>query len=65
MSIVIGQKFSHPPEVFLSEILYVELPKNLVICFKGTLVSLLLQSFTKYLRLTLVFMWNSALMGKV
>ena len=36
--------FSHPPKVFLSETLYFELPKNLVICFKRTLVSLLLDT---------------------
>ena len=36
--------FSHPPKVFLSETLYFELPKNLVICFKRTLASLLLDT---------------------
>ena len=40
MSVFIRQNFSHPPNVFLSETLYDELPKNLVICFKGTLASL-------------------------
>ena len=35
------KNFSHPPKSFLSETLYFELPKNLVICFKGTLASLL------------------------
>ena len=44
MSIFIRQNFCHPPKVFLSETLYVELPKNLVICFKGTLASLLLDT---------------------
>ena len=38
------KKFSYPPKVFLSETLYFELPKNLVICFKGTLASLLLDT---------------------
>ena len=37
MSIFIRQDFSHPPKVFLSETFYGELPKNLVIYFKGTL----------------------------
>ena len=40
MSVFIRQNFYHPPNVFLSETLYDELPKNLVICFKGTLASL-------------------------
>ena len=31
-------------QVFLSETLYFELPQNLVICFKGTLASLLLDT---------------------
>ena len=44
MSIFIRQKFCHPPKVFLSETLYVESPKNLVICFKATLASLLLDT---------------------
>ena len=43
-SIFIRQKFSHPAKVFLNETLYAELPKNLTICFKGTLVSLLLDT---------------------
>ena len=38
------KNFSHPPKSFLSETLYFELPKNLVICFKGTLASLLLDT---------------------
>ena len=42
MSIFIRQNFSRLPNVFLSETFYVELPKKLVICFKGTLASLLL-----------------------
>ena len=42
MSIFIRKNFSYPPKVFLSETLYFQLPKNLVICFKGTLASLLL-----------------------
>ena len=44
MSIFIRKKFSYPPKVFLSEALYFELPKNLVICFKETLASLLLHT---------------------
>ena len=44
MSILIRKNFSYPPKVFLSETLYFELPKNLVICFKGTLASLLLDT---------------------
>ena len=42
MSIITRKNFSYSPKVFLSETLYFELPKNLVICFKGTLASLLL-----------------------
>ena len=42
MSIFIRQNVSRLPNVFLSETFYVELPKKLVICFKGTLASLLL-----------------------
>ena len=44
MSIFIRKNFSYPPKVFLSETLYFELLKNLVICFKGTLASLLLDT---------------------
>ena len=44
MSIITRKNFSYPPKVFLSETLYFELPKNLVICFKGTLASLLLDT---------------------
>ena len=44
VSIFKRQNFSHPPKVFLSETLYAELPKNLLICFKGTIASLLLDS---------------------
>ena len=44
MSIFIRKNLSYPPMVFLSETLYFELPKNLVICFKGTLASLLLDT---------------------
>ena len=44
MSIFIRQDFSHPPKVFLSATFYGELPKNLVICFKGTLALLLLDT---------------------
>ena len=44
MSIFIMQHFPHPPKVFLSETVYGELPKNLVICFKGTLALLLLDT---------------------
>ena len=36
------KKLPLPTQVFLSETLYFELPKNLVIGFKGTLASLLL-----------------------
>ena len=36
MSIFIRKNFSYPSKVFLSGTLYSELPKNLVICFKGT-----------------------------
>ena len=46
ISVSTGQNFSHTPNVFLSETLYGELPKNLVICFKETLASLL-QNSTK------------------
>ena len=41
MSVFIRQNFYHPPKFFLSETLCGELPKNLVICFKGTLASFL------------------------
>ena len=44
MSIFIRKNFSYPPKVFLSETLCFELLKNLVICFKGTLASLLLDT---------------------
>ena len=44
VSIFMGKNFSHPCKIFLSETLYFELPKNLVICFKGTLASLLLDT---------------------
>ena len=44
MSIFIRKNFSHPPKVFLSETLYFELAKNLVICFMRTLASLLLDT---------------------
>ena len=44
MSMLIRKNFSYPLKVFLSETLYFELPKNLVICFKGTLASLLLDT---------------------
>ena len=44
MSILVRQNFSHPTNIFLSETLYDELSKNLVICFKGTLASLLLDT---------------------
>ena len=40
MPIFIRQNVSHPPKIFLSETPCVELPKNLFICFKGTLASL-------------------------
>ena len=35
----IGKMFSYPNKVFLSENLYFELPKNVVICFTWTLAS--------------------------
>ena len=44
LSIFIRKKFSYPPKVFLSETLYFELPKNLVICFKGILAPLSLDT---------------------
>ena len=44
MSIFRRKNFSYPPKIFLSETLYFELPKNLVICFKGTLTSLFLDT---------------------
>ena len=44
MSSFIGKNISHPLKIFLSETLYVELPKNLAIFFKGTLASLLLDT---------------------
>ena len=39
VSIFIRQNFSLLPKAFLSETLYDELRKNMVICFKGNLVS--------------------------
>ena len=39
VSIFIRQNFSHPPKDFLSQTLYVELRKNMAICFKGNLAS--------------------------
>ena len=42
MPIFIRRNVSHPPKIFLSETSCVELPKNLFICLKGTLESLLL-----------------------
>ena len=36
------KNFLYPPKLFLSETLNFELPKNLLICYKGTLASLLL-----------------------
>ena len=47
MSVFIRQSFSHPEKLFLSETLCIELPKNVVDCFKGVLVSLLLET-TKF-----------------
>ena len=44
MSVFIRKNFSYAPKVFLSETLYFELLKNLVICFKTTLASLLLDT---------------------
>ena len=44
MSIFIRKNLSYPPKIFLSETLYFELPQNLVICFKGILASLLLDT---------------------
>ena len=44
MTIYIRQNFSPTTKIFLSETFFVELPKNLVICFKGTLASLLLDT---------------------
>ena len=44
MSNFVRQNFSHPPKFFLSETLFVELPKKLVICFEGTLASLLIDA---------------------
>ena len=44
MPIFIRKNFSYQPKIFLSETLYFELPKNLVICFKGTLASLLIDT---------------------
>ena len=46
-SMFIRKNSSYPTKVFLSKTYYwiiVELPKNLVICFKGTLASLLLDT---------------------
>ena len=42
----VRKNISYPPKAFLSNTLYSELPKNLVICFKGTLASFL-QDTTK------------------
>ena len=39
-----GKNFLYPPKFFLSETLNFELPKNLLICYKGTLASLLLDA---------------------
>ena len=44
MSVFIRRNFSHQSRFFLSETLYFELSKNLVICFKRTLTSLLLDT---------------------
>ena len=44
MSNFVRQNFSHPPKFFLSETLFVELHKKLVICFEGTLASLLIDA---------------------
>ena len=44
ISIFIRKNFSYLPKVFLRETLYFELSKNLVICFKGTLALLLLDT---------------------
>ena len=44
ISIFISKVSSYPQKVFLSETLYFKLPKNLVICSKGTLASLLLDT---------------------
>ena len=44
VSILIRKNFSHPPKVFSSETLYFKLPKTLVVCFKETLVLLLLDT---------------------
>ena len=38
------RKLLSPTQAILNETLYAELPKNLVICFKGTLASLLLDT---------------------
>ena len=44
MPILIRKNFSYPPKLFLSETLYFELHKNSIICFKGTLASLLVDT---------------------
>ena len=44
ISIFIRKNFSYPPKVLLGETLYFVLSKNLVICFKGTLALLLLDT---------------------
>ena len=55
MSVFIRQNFSHQPKVFLNKTLYVKLPKNLVLCFKETLASLLLDTAkTPYICLLLL-----------
>ena len=40
----VGKNLSYPTKVFSSENLFFELPKNLVICFKGTLTSYILDT---------------------
>ena len=48
--------YVYPPKVFVSETLYVELPQNFVICFKGILAPLLLD--TKKIRHNCLLLLN-------
>ena len=47
-AIYVNFHISHPPKLLLSETLYDELSKNLVICFKGILASLLPDTSFKF-----------------
>ena len=55
MSIFIRKNLSYPPIVFLSETLYFELPKNLVICFMGTFSVIVARYYKKFPKLSTSF----------